>query len=175
MICTRTQNVYIEEIENKMRGWAKPLKDKAVHNQLVHMLTINIPDFVKYYKEPGVDAEGNLKAVAPCSSFAYGAYLAPGLHQLLIYIPERIIKIDDQLYGAPAPSAGHKGAMVISARLFCKHIIVNLSQGDYVLSPPSLETSAKTKTISNVFRKWRVDSSEDINLAVKNDVKSADF
>jgi len=36
-------------------------------------------------------------------------------------------------------------------------------------------THTKTKTISNVFRKWRVDSSEDIDLAVHNDVKSADF
>jgi len=136
MICTRTQDVYMEEIENKMRGWAKPLKDKALNNELVHMLTINIPDFVRYYKEPGVDAVGNLMAVAPCSSFAYGAYLAPGLHQFLIYIPERVIKIDNQLYGAPAPSAGNTDAMVIPARLFCKHIIVDLSQADYVLSPP---------------------------------------
>lgn len=55
MICTRTQDVYMEEIESRMRGWAKPLKDKALNNQLVHMLTINIPDFVRYYKEPGVN------------------------------------------------------------------------------------------------------------------------
>ena len=113
--------------------------------------------------------------VAPCSSFVYGAYLAPGLHQFLIYIPERVIKIDNRLVGAPAPAAGNRDAIVIPARLFCKHIIVDLSQADYVLSPPQLEATAKTKTISNVFRKWRVDSPEDIDLAVHNDVSSADF
>ena len=37
MICTRSQNEYFENIENKMRGWAKPLKDKALQNELVHM------------------------------------------------------------------------------------------------------------------------------------------
>ena len=135
MICTRTQDVFMEGIEDKMRGWARPLRDKALNNQLVHMLPINLPDFVRYYKEPGVmknfkygeECEGRLRPVPPCSSFAYGAYLAPGLHQFLIYIPGRAIQIDKRRRGAPAPSAGNADAMVIPARLFCKHIIVDLS------------------------------------------------
>jgi hypothetical protein len=97
----------------------------------------------------------------PCSSFAYAAYLQPGLHQFLIYVPGRSIKISKELKSAPAPAAG-KEAMTIPPRLYCKNIIVNLSQNDPIPVIPfkneNEEKPPPPKTISNVWRKWHHDS-----------------
>ena len=65
----------MQEIVDKMLGWAAPLKDKVLNNQQVDVEAINVPDFVRYYKDPGVDSKGAPKAQPPCSSFAFATYL----------------------------------------------------------------------------------------------------
>ena len=65
----------------------------------------------------------------PCSNWVYAAYLPPGKHNFLIYVPERVIKISEELQECPAP-AGGKNEMVIPAKLYCKEILVNLRQKD---------------------------------------------
>jgi hypothetical protein len=44
----------MQEIVEKMRGWAAPLKDKVLNNQQVDVEAINVPNFVRHYKEPGL-------------------------------------------------------------------------------------------------------------------------
>ena len=60
--------------------------------------------------------------------------------------------------------------MIIPGRLFCKSIIVNLSSYDQFLTIPDFLKEAKVKTISNVFRMWIIDSKEDIETIVHNDI-----
>lgn len=74
MFATRSQDVPMQEIVEKMRGWAAPLKDKVLHNQQADVEAINVPDFVRYYKDPGFDPkqhftykEGRPIAQPPCS------------------------------------------------------------------------------------------------------------
>ena len=55
MIVTRTQDVYLKDIYRCMRGWATPLKDKTMKNELVDVEPINVPSYIKNYKEPGID------------------------------------------------------------------------------------------------------------------------
>ena len=106
----------------------------------------------------------------PCGSFAYAAYLPPGLHQFLIYIPGRIIKIPSEPRTSPAP-AGGKEAMVIPARLFCKSITINLAENDfYPFIRPFQKEKKKVKTISNVWRRWRHDTDEDMETAFQKDI-----
>ena len=83
-----------------------------------------------------------------CKSFIYAAYLPPGLHQLVLYCP-------------------------VTKRAFCKDIIVDLSTLDpYPEFPTKIKPPIKKfkKTRANVWRKWREDSTEDINLAFSNDI-----
>ena len=56
MIATRTQDVNLKDIYRCMRGWATPLKDKTMKNELVDVEAINVPSYIKNYKEPGIDA-----------------------------------------------------------------------------------------------------------------------
>ena len=53
MFATRSQDVPMQEIVEKMRGWAAPLKDKVLNNQQVDVEAINVPNFVRHYKDPG--------------------------------------------------------------------------------------------------------------------------
>jgi hypothetical protein len=55
MIATRTQDVNLATIYGKMRGWATPLQDKTMKNELVDVEPINYPSYIKNYKEPGFD------------------------------------------------------------------------------------------------------------------------
>ena len=166
MFAKTSQNVAMEDIGKRMRGWAAPLKHKALFNDLVDVQAVNVPQYVADYKDPGLDAFGRPMPEPPCSSFAYAAYLPPGLHQFLIYIPGRSIKILNELKHAPAPAAG-KDIITVPARLYCKSIIVNLSQCDAVPEIPfPSEEKPPPKTISNVWRKWRHDSEADIAKAL---------
>ena len=160
----------IDVVTKRMRGWAAPLRHKTLFNELVDVHAVNVPEFLKDYKDPGCDLFGRPVAVSPCSSFVYATYLPPGLHQFLIYIPGRSIKIAQELRHAPAPAAG-ADAITIPSRLYCKNIIVNLSQCDPapVIPFPS-EEKPPPKTVSNVWRRWRHDSEEDVAKALINDI-----
>jgi len=129
MIATRSQDCQLNDIYKCMRGWATPLKDKTMKNELVDVEAINFPSFIKNYKEPGLDHNTNHQQVAqPCTSFVYSAFVSPGHHQFLIYIPERIFNLrEDEPAGQLLPSGGLIDKIVIPARLFCKSIIINLS------------------------------------------------
>ena len=116
-------------------------------NDLVDVQAVNVPQYVADYKDPGLAASGRPMEAAPCSSFAYAAYLPPGLHQFLIYIPGRSIRIPHELKHAPAPAAG-KDIINVPSRLFCKTIIVNLSQCDAVPEIP-FQSEEKPPTIGN--------------------------
>ena len=75
----------------------------------------------------------------------------------------------------PAPACG-KDNIVIPARLFCKNIVINLSNNDfYPYIRPFDMDKKKVKTISNVWRKFRHDSEEDIEKAFNTDVSVDDF
>ena len=170
MFAKTSQSVAMDDIGKRLRGWAAPLKHKALFNDLVDVQAVNVPQYVADYKDPviveGVATSGRPMQAAPCSSFAYAAYLPPGLHQFLIYIPGRSIGIPHELKHVPAPAAG-KGIISVPSRLFCKTIIVNLSQCDAVPEIPfQSEEKPPPKTISHVWRKWRHDSEEDIAKAL---------
>lgn len=104
----------------------------------------------------------------PCSSFVYSAFVTPGIHQFLIYIPERIIEVGHQeAKGQPLPSGGLKDKMVIPARLFVKSMIIDLSSFDQYLTIRSFrkpgEAKVVIKTITNVFKGWKEDTPEEID------------
>ena len=80
MLVTRTQNVYLEEILRCMRGWAIPLVDKTLNNDLVDVEAINVPIYIKNYKDPGTDKNRNWNPVQPCSSYVYSDFVGPGHH-----------------------------------------------------------------------------------------------
>ena len=63
MLATRTQNVYLGEIWRCMRGWALPLVDKTLKNDLVDVEAINFPSSIKNFKDPGVDKYRSWKPV----------------------------------------------------------------------------------------------------------------
>jgi hypothetical protein len=138
MIATRTQDVYVKDIYRCMRGWPTPLKDKTMKNELVDVEPINFPSYIKNYKEPGIDkGTQHQQVVQPCSSFIYSAFVAPGHHQFLIYIPERTFDLrEDEPPGQLLPSGGLIDKIVIPARLFCKSIIINISSFDHYLTIP---------------------------------------
>jgi hypothetical protein len=48
----------------------------------------------------------------------------------LIYVPGRTIKIPKEEKGNPTPGGGRE-KMVIPAKLFCKNIVINLSNNDF--------------------------------------------
>lgn len=84
----------------------------------------------------------------PCLTFVYAAYLQPGLHQFLIYCPK-------------------------TKRAFCKDIVIDLNSCDSfpeypepcrILRGEKRDTSQRP-TRCNVWRKWRVDSRDDIRMA----------
>jgi hypothetical protein len=81
-----------------------------------------------------------LEPIKTCSSFVFSAFLRPGHHQFLIYIPERIIHIrSNEEPGQVLPSGGLIDKMIIPGRLFCKSIIVNLSTFNQFLTIPNEE------------------------------------
>jgi len=126
------------EIIEKLRGWQGPLKDKVLNNELVDVEAINVPDNIRTYRvstvlTPNIKHKWHL----PCSTFAYAAYLPPGLHQFLIYVPGRQIKIPAELQGSPAP-AGAQDIIIIPPRVFCYSVIINLSQCDFAPEVPYL-------------------------------------
>jgi len=55
MIVTHTQDVNLSTIYKCMRGWATPLQDKTLKNELVDVEAVNFPSYIKNYKEPNVD------------------------------------------------------------------------------------------------------------------------
>ena len=64
-----------------MRGWATPLKDKTLKNDLVDTEAINVPNYIQTYKEPGIDPMTAHQMVAsPCKSFVYSSFISPGHH-----------------------------------------------------------------------------------------------
>jgi hypothetical protein len=81
----------MDDIMSKLRGWPAPLRDKALSNELVDVEAINVPASITEFKDPGLDSYGVLIPAKPCTTFAYAAYLPPGLHQFLIYIPEVVV------------------------------------------------------------------------------------
>ena len=81
----------MDDIMSKLRGWPAPLRDKALSNELVDVEAINVPASITEFKDAGLDSYGVLIPTKPCSAFAYAAYLPPGLHQFLIYIPEILV------------------------------------------------------------------------------------
>jgi hypothetical protein len=129
---------YMPEIQEKLRGWQAPLKDKVLNNELADVEAINVPDHIRTY---GVDRvlTPNIKHnwTLPCSTFAYAAFLPPGLHQFLIYVPGRHIEIPAEFQGSPAPARG-QDTIVIPPRVFCYSVIINLSQCDFAPEVPYL-------------------------------------
>lgn len=83
-------------------------------------------------------------------TYVYAAYLAPGLHSFLIYDPKY-------------------------KQLFCKDLMIDLSQTYYYPEYPKPYRPAaqkKKKTKQNVWRMWREDSKQDIELAFIEDTES---
>lgn len=73
-----------------MRGWSIPLKDKTLKNDVVDVEPINFPTYIQNYKDTGVDqVSKQWKPDKQCSFFVYSAFVAPGNHSFLIYIPKR--------------------------------------------------------------------------------------
>ena len=55
MITTRAQEVYLKEIDNYMRGWSLPLKDKTLKNDLVDVESINFPKDLEESNDLGIE------------------------------------------------------------------------------------------------------------------------
>ena len=88
----------------------------------------------------------------------YAAYLPPGLHSFIIYCP-------------------------VTKRAYAKDIMINLSESDHYPECPEIHKPDAAgydpdagpvrvkKTRANVWRKWRDDSAEDIELAFECDIR----
>lgn len=108
MIATKSQNVHLEDIQKRINGWAFPLIDKTFHNDLTDVKAINFPKSIKEYENFGTNSN-SWGPIKTCSSFVYSAFLKPGHHQFMIYIPERVISIrEDEEPGQILPSGGLK-------------------------------------------------------------------
>jgi hypothetical protein len=82
------------DLHEKLRGWQAPLKDKTLNNALADVEAINVPEHIRTFRvEPALTPNIKNKWHLPCSTFAYAAFLPPGLHQFLIYVPGREIQI----------------------------------------------------------------------------------
>ena len=67
-----------EKLQFKINGWNKVLVDKCLKNELEDVKRINFPERIC---NPGFN---ELKS-EQIKIWAYAAYLAPGLHQFIIY------------------------------------------------------------------------------------------
>ena len=90
----------------------------------------------------------------------------------MIYQPARKINIPKELVNSPAP-AGGMNHILIPDRLFCKNIIINLSQSDFAPEIPALlkQKPVKKKVVKNVWRLWLKDTPQDEEQAFKKDIE----
>ena len=85
----RTQNVnagygVTSECLNFFEGWNKQvLEDKCKNNQAMETVCVNYPESSKK-KSKCCHGHGPKE----CNTYAYAAYLPPGLHHFLIYCPK---------------------------------------------------------------------------------------
>ena len=119
--------------------------DKCLKNEIADMAVINMPpdlNVVKYNRR-GEPVEEN------CEVFVYATYLPAGRHQFLIYCPVR-------------------------KKVFVKDVVIDLNSLDvYPEFPAKIAEIANGQAVirQDVWRKWRVDSEEDIILAFTEDIK----
>ena len=141
-----------------MAGWKRVMYDKCKKNEITDVQTINMSE--NYDVDP-IDVKARrIQRRQPncaqggdcdCETFVYAAYLAPGLHQFVVYCP-------------------------VTKRAFCKDVIVDLSSADFYPEQPrevGVEIGEKPKpklTRSNVWRKWREDTEEHLHTAFYNDI-----
>lgn len=142
-----------------LKGWHRHLiNDKCLNNETTDVAVINMPHFVDHLKDrrsskpkaemswPSKKCRDEDKIDQNCKTYVYAAYLPPGMHQFIIYCPK-------------------------TSRAFCKDIVIDLNASDYwpeypePFRLPKDSQKAKKVTRSNVWRKWRDDSEEDIQMA----------
>ena len=140
-----------------LKGWhRKLLIDKCFNNETNDMALINIPQFVDHTEQLKLKMQMSQEPESPvkhpdgsdidedCKTFVYGAYLPPGLHQFIIYCPK-------------------------TKRAFIKDVVIDVNACDAwpEFPDPLRPTLDKPKKVtrSNVWRKWREDTEQDIQMA----------
>lgn len=156
-----------DESVESMKGWHRQLMiDKCLNNETTDMAVINMPRFIDQLREQKLQMRSSEGTTSPyrlhddtginqdCKTFVYAAYLPPGMHQFIIYCPK-------------------------TERAFCKDIIIDLNACDQwpefpdPLRPPKDVPKPKKVTRSNVWRKWREDSEEDVQMAFLSDCSAS--